>query len=109
MVIDTRDWKLSAKELDSEKVQALLTKLKKQDEQMKTMMLCHEHGIMKVDLSDFKSQVSFIPSHKFKEFAKFLPEIVYQWAELLNRELKDHLLKLQRECTTTQDFVEFLT
>jgi hypothetical protein len=69
----------------------------------------HEHGIIKVDLSDVKSQISFLPALKFREFAKFLPEMTYQWGEALNKELKDHNEKLLRECNDTQDFVEFLT
>lgn len=109
MEINTNAQRKSAKELNSEDVEALLKKLKTQDEQMKSMEQTHENGIMKVDLSEVKGQISFIPALKFREFAKFLPEITYMWGESLNKELKDHNERLLRECKDTQDFVEFIT
>jgi hypothetical protein len=75
MSYDTKEWRKSAKDLNSEDVEKLLAKLKLQDEEMKSMELSHENGIMKVDLSEVKNQIAFISSLKFREFAKFLPEI----------------------------------
>lgn len=74
---------------------------------MQKMKKCEELGILKVDMNDVKNKINLWPKNVFKNFEKFLPNLVNTWCEDIIEELKSKLKDLQRECTNAQEFVEF--
>lgn len=113
MKVKISEWQKPADELDSDVVKAILIKLKNEDDEMKQMVTSNWqmklHGIMRIDMAETKAFIEKCPFKKYKEFEKFLPNLVNKWAEELIKNLINHKGKLAAECADPEDFVKFFT